>query len=471
MSQDDNGVAAGTQAEAGSGSPGGLRVAVVGSGPAGVYAADALLKAADSVGGVEVDIIDRLPAPYGLVRYGVAPDHLKIKSIALALKKVFEKPGVRFLGNVELGRDVSVAELQRTYDAVIVASGAAVDRRLGIPGEDLDGSFSATDFVAWYSGHPDAAIDAFTLTATSVVVVGVGNVAVDVARILAKTVEELRHTDLPDHVLGVLDASTVTDIYMLGRRGPVQAKFTTKELRELGELADADVIVDPEELQLDAASEEALTSDATLRRNLEVLREWSTRTPEGKSRRIHLRFLLRPVEITGGDLVTGVTVERTALDGSGGAKGTGETFDIEAQMVLRSVGYKGVPVPGLPFDDRGGVVPHDAGRVMQDGVQVPGLYVAGWIKRGPTGVVGTNKGDANETVASLLADADKLPRAAERDPQAVLNLLAGKGVDTVLWEGWCAIDEAEMALGRAQGRDRVKIAQLEALLAASKPQK
>jgi ferredoxin--NADP+ reductase len=446
---------------------GGLRVAIVGSGPAGVYAADALLKQADSVGGVEVDILDRLPAPYGLVRYGVAPDHLKIKSIALALKKVFEKPGVRFIGNVELGRDVSIEDLQQTYDAVIVASGAAVDRRLGIDGEDLPGSFSATDFVAWYSGHPDAALDAFTLGARSVVVVGVGNVAVDVARILAKTVDELKHTDLPDHVLNVLDASTVTDIHMLGRRGPVQAKFTTKELRELGELADADVIVHADELQLDAGSEEALAGDATLRRNLEVLREWSTRTPQGKSRRIHLRFLVRPVDLHGEGAVTGVTVERTALDGSGGVHGTGETFEIDAQMVLRSVGYKGIPVPGLPFDDRGGVVPHDAGRVMQDGVQLPGLYVAGWIKRGPTGVVGTNKGDATETVASLFADADKLPRAPERNPQALLDRLAAQHCRVVLWEGWCAIDEAEMALGRAQGRDRVKIAELEAMLVAS----
>jgi ferredoxin--NADP+ reductase len=451
-----------------SGTSTGLRVAVIGSGPAGIYATDALARHAEEIGGVEVDVFDRLPAPYGLVRYGVAPDHFKIKSIALALKKILEKPGVRFLGNCQLGRDVQIAELQQHYDAILIASGAAVDRRLGVPGENLAGSFSATDFVAWYSGHPDSAIDAYTLSATSAVVVGVGNVAVDVARILAKTADDLRPTDLPDHVLDVLDESAITDIHVLGRRGPVQAKWTTKELRELGELASADVVVDPDELFLDEASEASLESDKEARRNFDILKEWSTRPLAGKDRRIHLRFCVRPTEILGTDEVAGVRLERTALDGTGNAKGTGEMFDLNAQLVLRSVGYRGVPTEGLPFDEWGGVIPNDAGRVVADNGPMTGLYVAGWIKRGPTGVVGTNKGDATETVASLLADAPELPRCAERDPEALPAMLRERGVELVDWSGWTLIDEAEIALGEKQGRARVKIADLEAMVAHSK---
>jgi ferredoxin--NADP+ reductase len=447
-----------------------LRVAVIGSGPSGIYAAQSLIKGGPDVGGVEVDVIDRLPAPYGLVRYGVAPDHGKIKSIMLALRKVLETDGIRFLGNVDIGVDLSMEELHQHYDAIVFAYGAAIDRRLGIDGEELAGSFSATDFVAWYSGHPDTQIDRFTLDSREVVVVGVGNVAVDVARILAKTADDLRPTDLPDHVLDVLNASHVTDIHVIGRRGPAQAKFTTKELRELGELVNADILVREDELLLDEASEATIASDANQRRNLEILRGWAaeqaSNPPSGKPRRIHLRFLLRPAALLGGDggKVEGVQVERTALDGKGGVTGTGEFETLAAQMVLRSVGYKGEGMAGLPFDERSGTIPNEAGRVLRDGEPVSGEYVAGWIKRGPTGVIGTNKSDASETIASLLADYPTLPQAPERDPHALLRLLAERGVDVVDWEGWVGIDEAEIALGKAQGRERVKIAEREILL-------
>ncbi len=445
-----------------------LRVAVIGSGPSGIYAAQSLNKHASlpgsPTGGVQVDVIDRLPCPYGLVRYGVAPDHGKIKSITLALRKVLETEGIRFLGNLDVGVDVSMEELHQHYDAIVFAYGAAIDRRLGIDGETLAGSFSATDFVAWYSGHPDTQIDRFTLDAKDVVVVGVGNVAVDVARILAKTSEDLRPTDLPDHVLDVLAASHVTDIHVLGRRGPAQAKFTTKELRELGELVNADVIVREDELVLDEASEATIAKDANQRRNLEIMRSWAAAQPSGKPRRIHLRFLVRPASVHGTERVEGVEIERTELDGTGNVKGTGEFSTIPAQMVLRSVGYRGQGLAGLPFDERNGTIPHDAGRVMRDGVAVPGEYVAGWIKRGPTGVIGTNKSDASETITTLLADLPNMPKAPERDPQALLRLLAERGVHVVDWEGWVGIDEAEIALGQAQGRERIKIAERDLLL-------
>jgi ferredoxin--NADP+ reductase len=440
-----------------------LRVAIVGSGPAGVYAAGALSRHGD----VLVDVLDRLPAPYGLVRYGVAPDHPKIKSISRALAGILEDPAVRFLGNVAVGEQLSLEELHDHYDAIIFANGAAVDRRLEIPGEDLPGSFSATDFVAWYCGHPDAPIDQFTLEATSVAVIGVGNVALDVTRVLAKSAEELHRTDVPDHVLDVLAASRVRDIHLIGRRGPVQAKFTTRELRELGELTNADVLVDPAELELDETSREALATEPGSRRNLAALQEWAERPPAGRPRRIHLHFLRQPVELLGDVRVSGLRLERTRLDPSGRATGTGETATLDVEMVLRSVGYRGLPMPGLPFDEHSGVVPNASGRVLRDGVPVPGEYVAGWIKRGPTGVIGTNKHDARETVLALLEDAPSLPPAPIRDPDALPRLLAERGVSVVTWQGWRAIELAEAALGRSSGREQVKITDREALLRAA----
>jgi ferredoxin--NADP+ reductase len=407
-----------------------------------------------------------LPAPYGLVRYGVAPDHVKMKSVDVALRRILEDPAVRFLGNVEVGADIARDELMTYYDAVVFATGAAVDRRLGVPGEDLPGSFSATEFVAWYSGHPDAELDLFTLQATHAVVIGVGNVAVDVARVLTKKADVMAGTDVPGHVLDVLAASAVTEVTMLGRRGPAYARFTTKELRELGEISGSDIIVDPADLELTEQEEADVAADRTLRANLEVLREWSTRTPEGRPRRLRIKFWLRPVEVLGSAAVTGFRAERTRLE-NGRLVGTGSILDFPAQLVLRSVGYRVVPPAGLPLDPETGTVPHDGGRVLLDGAPMPGLYVAGWLKRGPTGIIGTNKPDATETVTALLADADRLPRAPERDPDAIVELLRERKVRAVDWSGWEAIDAAERALGAARDCARVKIADRETLLRAA----
>ena len=404
-----------------------LRVAVVGSGPAGLYAAEALARQPDTT----IDVLDRLALPFGLVRYGVAPDHPKIKSISSSLEQVISDPAVRFLGNVGVGTTLTLADLHRHYDAVLFAYGSAVGRRLGVPGDDLPGSFAASDFVAWYCGHPDAPIDAFTLAARGVAVVGVGNVALDVTRLLAKSDAELREVDLPDHVRRVLAASAVGDIHLIGRRGPLQAKFTTKELRELGEVTNADVLVDPAELVGGEPDDGVVPPVA--RRNLEVLQEWAQRPPQGRPRRIHVRFWRAPVAVEGADSVAGLRLTRTRLDPGGVLVDTGEVSTIEAQMVLASVGYRGLPLPDLPFDAERGVVPNLDGRVVRDGSVVPGEYVAGWIKRGPTGIIGTNKRDARDTVRSLLADAPTLPRAPVRDPDALLQELAERGVRVTTW--------------------------------------
>lgn len=437
-----------------------MRVAVVGAGPAGIYATEALLEAGD----VEVDIFDALPTPFGLVRYGVAPDHLKIKSIERTLRNVLEQPAARFVGNVRVGSDISTEALRASYDAVVYAFGAAADRKLGIPGEDLPGSVSATDFVAWYSGHPDSAIRELTLHARSVVVVGVGNVAVDVTRMLAKTDGDLESTDIPRPVLDALRRSAVTDIYVIGRRSAAHAKFTTKELRELGEIANADVIVDPEELVADLDRVE-LTS--AVRRNLDVLTEWSQRKPEGRPRRIHFRFMLRPTALVGTGQVEAVVLERTRFDDAGQLESAGHGETLEAQMVLRSAGYRGVPIPGLPFDASTGTIPNDAGRMLRDGAPSPGEYVAGWVKRGPTGVIGTNRSDAAETVRSIVADWETGPspeKPGDRDP--VEGLIAA-GVPVVQWDGWLGIEAAERALGAEHGQARIKLPDRIDLLAAA----
>jgi ferredoxin--NADP+ reductase len=451
-----------------------MRVAVVGSGPSGIYATDALIGQSEIP--VEVDVIDRLPVPFGLVRYGVAPDHLSIRSVRDTLNKVLDKPGVRFLGNVTIGdvadgADVSMTDLHRCYDAVVLTYGASGDRRLGVPGEDLDGSIAATDFVAWYCGHPDADRDRFERlvpSVTGVVVVGVGNVAVDVTRVLAKTMDELAHTDMPQHVLETLDRSQVTDIHVLGRRGPAQAAFTTKELRELGELADADVLVHGFDGTLDAGSQATADGDKAVARNVEVIRGWLGNEPTGKSRRIHLHFLARPVEILGEGSVEQVVVERTELTADGGAVGTGDLTRIDAQLVVRSVGYRGTALDEVPFDSGRNVIPHTDGRVERDGTIVPGEYVAGWIKRGPTGIIGTNKKDAAATVASLLADAAAGSLPAPVVPGGIDALLAERGVDVVDTAGWRAIDAAERSLGASRGRDRTTIHDTADLLDAAK---
>lgn len=447
-----------------------LRVAVVGSGPSGVYTAQALVGRQAAFPDIAVDVLDRLPCPYGLVRYGVAPDHEKIKSLQGNLRQVLEDPRVRFLGNVTVGGCagcVGTAELSGLYHAVVYCVGAATDRRLGVPGEDLPGSWSATRFVSWYSAHPDEPADRFVLDARTAVVIGVGNVAVDVARILARGADELRHTDVPDRALSALRASQVADVHMVGRRGPSQAKFTTKELRELGELPGADVLVDAQELALDPAYQDPVGLPAVARRNVEVLRGWAKHTGRDRPRRIHLRFFLKPVEILGEDRVTGLRLERTVPDGRGGVTGTGRYEEIPAQLVLRSVGYRGMALAGLPFDEDRGVVPNEEGRVLRDGRPCPGEYVAGWIKRGPTGVIGTNRPCAKQTAATLLADAPGLlSRTLRGDP---VNGLRALGLEPVTWAGWEAIEAAEAALGRALDRDTVKIPDWAGLLGAARP--
>ena len=464
-----------------------LQVAVVGSGPAGLYTAEALIKQAAALDpplAIRVDVIDRLPTPYGLVRYGVAPDHKSIKSIAEYLRNVLEHEQVNFIGGVHLGDDVTREDLLAVYDGVVYATGAMRDRRLAIPGEDLPGSVAATDFVNWYCGHPDVDSSAFTLDAESVAVIGVGNVAVDVARILVRNPVELRETDVSQPVLDALMASKVREVHMIGRRGPAQAKFTTKELRELGELAGVDIVVGDGEADLDAfdatgESARLAESDRHVRGNYAVIRDWAGRAPAGGARRLNVRFWLRPVEIQGGNAVEGLTLERTRLDETGNLVGTGELETLPVQLVLRSVGYQSVPLAGVPFDERTSTVPNAAGRVLgPDGQPLPGEYVAGWLKRGPTGVIGTNKSDAAETVRSLLADLAggpglddvqlpragllRLPAAAEAIAAEVVSalhqLLAERKIRHVSYADWLKIEAAEKDLAASLGRGaRVKL--------------
>jgi ferredoxin--NADP+ reductase len=462
-----------------------LQVAVIGSGPAGLYTAEALIKQAaalDEPRAIRVDVLDRLPTPYGLVRYGVAPDHKSIKSIADYLRNVLEHEGVHFIGGVHLGDDISREDLLAAYDAVVYATGAMRDRHLGIPGEDLPGSIAATDFVNWYCGHPDVDPSAFTLDAEAVAVIGVGNVAVDVARILARNPEELRETDVSQPVLEALMASKVREVHMIGRRGPAQAKFTTKELRELGELPGVDIAVDADELDLaafDATGDSArlAETDRHVRGNYTVISDWAGRAPAGGARRLTVRFWLKPVEIVGRNGVEGLTLERTRIDETGRLTDTGERETLDVQMVLRSVGYQSVPLAGVPFDERAAVVPNEAGRVLgPDGQPLPGEYVAGWLKRGPTGVIGTNKSDAAETVRSLLADLAggpgpsqvQLPRpgllrmptvAGDSQASPLARVLAERGARHVSYADWLRIEAAEKELAARLGRGaRVKLA-------------
>jgi ferredoxin--NADP+ reductase len=442
-----------------------LRVAVVGSGPSGCYTAQSLVQQDPEV---RVDVLDRLPCPYGLVRYGVAPDHEKIKSLQNSLRAVLEHDRVRFLGGVPVGPGgVPVARLRELYHAVVYCVGAATDRRLGVPGEDLPGSWSATRFVAWYSAHPDAVDDGFLRDARSAVVIGAGNVAVDVTRMLARGPAELSPTDVPQAALATLAASRVSEIHMVGRRGPSQARFTTKELRELGTLPDTDVVVDPAELALDPGYTDPSGLPTPQRRNVEALRAWAGAPPTGAPRRIRPRFFLRPVELLADrGRVGAVRFERTAPDGSGGVTGTGHYEDIEARLVLRSVGYRGVPLEGLPFDAATGTVPNLSGRVLREGVVAPGEYVAGWIKRGPTGVIGTNRPCAKETATSLLTDAPAL--ASKTVPGDPLPALRARGADPVEWAGWQSIERAEAELGASLGRGVVKLPDWQSLLDAAR---
>jgi ferredoxin--NADP+ reductase len=455
----------GASSSASAGHP--LRVAVIGAGPAGIYAAEALTRQDDVP--VAVDLVDRLPTPFGLVRYGIAPDHPKMRGLRETLSNTLDHPLVRFVGNVAVGTDIGIDELRRHVDAVIYTYGASLDRHLGIDGEELPGSLAATELVAWYTGHPDAdraGVEAALERARSVVVVGVGNVALDVARVLARTGAELEPTDMPQHVIDALAAAPVEAVTVLGRRGPAHASFTTQELRELGEMAGATVLVDAADLDLDPAAEERAAEDRNVKRNLAVLRGWVDHVPEPGKVRVALRFFSRPARILGEDRVTGVEVERTAVDDEGRATGTGEFVVLPADLVVRSVGYRGCPLPGLPVDERSATVPHDEGRVLRDGGVSPGEYVAGWIKRGPTGVVGTNKHDARETVAALLADATDGRLVPQGPVDDLVDELRSRGAEPVLLEDWRAIDAAEIALGATRGRARTTLHEREALMAA-----
>ena len=449
-----------------------LRVAIVGSGPAGFYAAGHLLNARDLT--VEVDMFDRLPTPFGLVRAGVAPDHPKIKSVTRVYEKTAAKPAFRFFGNVEVGKDVSHAELKQHFHAVIYAVGAQTDRSLGIPGGDLPGSWAATEFVAWYNAHPDYRDLEFDLSCRRAVIIGMGNVAADVARMLALTREELEATDIADHAIDPMADSGIEEIVVVGRRGPAQASFTNPELRELGELTDADVVVDPDEVELDDHSARSLHGEGeiTPRRNVEILTEYSRRRPAGKRRRVVLRFLRSPVAIHGDGKVEAIELVKNELhhgsDGSLRARATEEHETLEAGLVFRSIGYRGVPIEGVPFDEWKGAIPNEEGRVIDPREQraIPGEYVVGWIKRGPSGVIGTNKRDAQETIDHLLEDLaeGRLPEPAIRRREAIESLLAERKPDYVSYVGWELIDAAEQAAGAPLGRPRVKFTRVEEML-------
>ena len=455
-----------------------LRVAIVGSGPSGFYAAGQLLKSrSHPTLEVQVDLYDRLPTPWGLVRGGVAPDHPNIKAVSRVYEKTAAHPEFRFFGNVDYGTDLVHADLLDRYHAVIYAVGAQVDRRMGIPGEDLPGSWSATEFVAWYNGHPDYRDLEFDLSAERAIVIGNGNVAADVARMLALTRDELATTDVADHALDVLAESNIREIVVLGRRGPAQAAFTNPELLELGEMTDADVYVETRDVELDELSRRWLESDAasgTSRKNVQILTDYAGREPEGKGRRIVLRFLVSPLEILGTEKVEGIRICRNELrdqDGALRACTTETTEELRCGIVFRSIGYRGIPVEGVPFDERSGTVPNEGGRILaKDGGPIPGEYVVGWIKRGPTGIIGTNKRDAQETVDALLADLDsgRLNEPSDPGRDSLEELLAERKPEHVTYAGWEAIDLAEKTAGEPQGRPRVKLTTTEELLEAAR---
>ena len=448
-----------------------LRVAIVGAGPTGFYTAEQLFKQKQYA--VEVDMYERLPTPFGLVRYGVAPDHQKIKSVTKVFDRVARKPDFRFFGNVDLGQDVSVADLRKHYHQIVYTTGAQTDRSLGIPGEELDGSYAATEFVAWYNGHPDFRECRFDLSVERAAVVGVGNVAVDVCRILSRTPEELAKTDIADYALEALRESNIKEVYMLGRRGPAQAAFTTPEVKELGELEDAEVWVPPDEAALDELSEDQLaeSADRATARKVEIIQSYAEERPTEKSRKLVLRFLVSPVEFIGdeeGHLKAIELVKNELYKTEAGTlrpKHTDEYETLPMGIVFRSIGYRGVRLPGVPFKESWGVILNEAGRVMdpETGEPVLGEYTAGWIKRGATGVIGTNKPDAAETVEAMLQDASvgRILDPVAPEPEAASEMVARKQPRRFTYEDWLKLDEIEVALGEAQGRPRVKFTTVE----------
>jgi ferredoxin/flavodoxin---NADP+ reductase len=442
-----------------------LRVAIIGAGPAGIYAADTLAKSDTPC---EVDLFDRLPAPFGLVRYGVAPDHPRIKQIVHALHRVLDQPGIRLFGNVAYGRVIGLADLRAHYDAVIIATGCERDRDLDIPGIGLPGSFGAARFVQWYDGHPDVPRD-WPLDAVEVGVIGAGNVALDVARVLAKAAPDLLGTEIPDNVHAGLAVNRATDVHVFARRGLAQARFTPLELRELYHVPGVEVVVDPADVEFDDASMAALRGSKQTQMVVKTLQDWALRDRRSEPRRLHLHFLRRPVEVLGPDRVTGLRTERTALAGDQSVRGTGEIVDFPLQALYRAVGYQGSHVAGLAFDHDAGTLLHDAGRVLElDGQLVPGVYTVGWIKRGPVGLIGHTRGCALETVGSLLADADGLPRPARSDPAAIEALLAGRDVEYTTWDGWLRLDKVERQLGEERGRERMKVVPREEMVELSR---
>ena len=442
-----------------------IRVAVIGAGPAGIYASDILTKENEAA---EVDIFDRLPAPYGLVRYGVAPDHPRIKEIIKALGRVIAQPRIRFLGNVDLGTDLKIQELRQYYDAVIVATGAAADRDLDIPGVDLPGSFGAADFVSWYAGHPDVPRD-WPLEAEQVAVIGAGNVGLDVARMLAKPADEQLTTEIADNVYRGLKANRAKDVHVFARRGPAQVKFTPMELRELAHSPSVDVLVEEDGFHIDDASQELIKKTKSVRMVVDTLLKYLEATPTDAPHRIHIHLCQAPVALLGDGKVEAIRTERTELDGTGRAVGTGEFVDTPVQAVYRAVGYLSSPLPGLPFDHATGVVPNEAGRVLDiDGDAVAGLYATGWVKRGPVGLIGHTKSDAAETIRCLVEDVEDLPVPENGDRNAILEHLGARGVEYTTHEDWLRLDAHEIVLGEQAGRERIKVVPREDMIKVSR---
>jgi ferredoxin--NADP+ reductase len=444
-----------------------LRLAIVGAGPAGIYAADILLKAEKHFE-VSIDLFEQLPAPYGLVRYGVAPDHPRIKGIVTALREVLDTGRIRLFGNVLYGQDITLDDLKAHYNAVIFSTGAVRDADLDIPGIDLEGSYGAAEFVSWYDGHPDVPRE-WPLTAKEVAVIGNGNVALDVARILAKHADDLLPTEIPANVYEALAASPVTDVHVFGRRGPMQVKFTPLELRELGELRDVDMIVHDEDFDYDEASTTAIASNKQVFVIDKVFTKWRAREAGTASRRLHLHFHAKPVEVTGDGRVEGFRYERTAPDGQGGVVGTGEIRELPVQAVYRAVGYFGSPLPGIPFDEKRGVIPNREGQVLDDTDHpLPGVYATGWIKRGPVGLIGHTKSDAMETIKHVVNDQANWWAPAHPDEQSVVDLLQERGVEYTDLGGWHRLDEHEKALGEPAGRVRIKVVPRDEMVAVSR---
>ena len=443
-----------------------LRVAVIGAGPAGIYAADILTK---SDVDVTIDILDRDPTPFGLIRYGVAPDHPRIKEIIKALKRVLSHEDIRFFGNVNYGADLKLDHLQQFYDAVIFATGARRDRDLALPGVQLKGSYGGADFVSWYDGHPDAPRH-WALDAENVAVLGAGNVALDVARMLAKTADELLVTEIPSNVEAGIRANRAKDVHVFARRGPAQVKFTPMELRELGHSPNIDVIVHPEGFELDEGSMDSIRASKSVKLVVDTLQNYVAREPEGKPHRIHIHFCHNPVEVLGEDgHVVGLRTEITELDGTGNARGTGSFVDWPVEAVYRAVGYLSDNLAGIPFDGTAGVVPNDGGHVIDiDGSLLPGTYVTGWVKRGPVGLIGHTKSDAAQTIDMLLADVDFLVAPPSPAREAVDIYLDGRGIEYTTWEGWEQLDQHELALGEAVGRTRIKVVPREELVRISR---